>query len=193
MDGYNMNAFMTFDKESAQKAGGGDFVSESGCYVGEIQAKAITAGSGSKGIEFSLKTNEGLSANYINIYFEKANGDRINGGYNHLQSLMGLLQVGTLAMPVDDGQGNYWIKELCGKQAGLALQKRMYTKNDGADGYDFQLRAIFDANTLQTYKEKSNGEQAKKVPLLDETMKDIDERQSGGNSQPQSGGSDFDF
>lgn len=188
-----MNAFMTFDKESAQKAGGGDFVSESGCYVGEIQAKAITAGSGSKGIEFSLKTNEGLSANYINIYFEKDNGDRINGGYNHLQSLMGLLQVGTLAMPVDDGQGNYWIKELCGKQAGLALQKRMYTKNDGADGYDFQLRAIFDANTLQTYKEKSNGEQAKKVPLLDETMKDIDERQSGGNSQPQSGGSDFDF
>lgn len=190
-----MNAFMTFDKESAQKAGGGDFVSESGCYVGEIQAKAITAGSGSKGIEFSLKTNEGLSANYINIYFEKANGDRINGGYNHLQSLMGLLQVGTLAMPVDDGQGNYWIKELCGKQAGFALQKRLYTKaSDGSDGYDFQLRAIFDANTLQTYKEKSNGEQAKKIPLLDETMKDIDERQSGGQSSAQQKhGNDFDF
>ncbi len=180
-----MNAFMTFDKEAAQKAGGGDFISETGCYVGTIQAKAITAGSGSKGVEFSIETSEGLKGNYISIYFEKSDGAQIKGGFNHLQSIMGILQIGQLALPVDDGQGNYWIKELCGKQIGMALQKRLYTKNDGSDGYDFQLRALFDGQTLQTYKEKSNGEQAKKVPMLDETMKDEDKRTSGASGQAQ--------
>lgn len=179
-----MNAFMTFDKEAAQKAGGGDYINETGAYIGTIQAKAITAGSGSLGIEFSIKTDEGLMGNYINIYFQKANGDRINSGFNHLQSLMGLLQIGQLSQPVDDGQGNYTLKELDGKRIGLVLQKRLYTKNSGDDGYDFQLRAVFDPQTLQTYKEKSNNEQAKKVQYLDESLKDMDERKAGGQQSP---------
>ena len=75
-----MNAFMTFNKEAAQKACGGDFITETGAYIGEVQAKAITAGTGALGIEFSIKTDEGLTGNYISIYFQKANGDQIKSG-----------------------------------------------------------------------------------------------------------------
>jgi hypothetical protein len=85
-----MNTFMTFDKESAQKAGGGDYINETGAYTGVLTAKAVTAGTGSKGVEFSIKTDDGLTGNYISIYFEKANGEQIKSGFNHLQSLMGL-------------------------------------------------------------------------------------------------------
>lgn len=81
---------MTFDKESAQKAGGGDYINETGAYTGVLTAKAVTAGTGSKGVEFSIKTDDGLTGNYISIYFEKANGEQIKSGFNHLQSLMGL-------------------------------------------------------------------------------------------------------
>lgn len=187
--------FMTFEKESALKAGGGDYISETGAYVGTVTAKAITARSGSLGVELSIKTDEGLTGNFINIYFQKANGDKINSGWNHLQSMMGLLKIGTLAQPIDDGNGDFWIKEFNNQKIGLALQKRLYTKNDGSDGFDFQLRAIFDPLTLQTYKEKSENVEPKKVKLLDETMKDIDER-GQGNAQSQTGqssGDDFDF
>ena len=189
-----MNAFMTFDKEAAQKAGGSDYINETGGYVGLIQAKAITAKSGSLGIEFSIKTDEGLTANYIQIYFKKDNGDIIKSGYGHLQSMMGLLKVGELQNPVNDGDGNFWIKELCDKRIGLFLQKRLYTKNSGDDGYDFQLRAVFNPETLQTYKEQSNNVEAQKVPYMDENSKDIDERDANKaqQSQPQAQ-SDDDF
>lgn len=189
---------MTFEKDSALKAGGGDYISETGCYVGDIAAKAVTAKSGSLGVELSIKTDSGLTGNYITIYFQKSDGSRINSGFNHLQSMMGLLKVGNLAQPVDDGNGDYLIKEFCSKKLGLALQKRLYSKNDGSDGYDFQLRAVFDPVTNQTYKEKSEGTEAKKIKLLSETMKDQDERNQSqaGRSQPSQQSEsydDFDF
>lgn len=171
-----MTVFMTFDKEAAQKAGGSDFINETGEYVGKIKAKAITAKSGALGIELSIKTDQGLTGNYISIYFQKANGETIKSGYNHLQSMMGLLRVGTLQQPVSDGNGDFWIKEFDEKRIGLVLQKRLYSKTDGSDGYDFQLRAVFDADTQQTYKEKSEDKPAEKVRYLDESLKDIDER-----------------
>lgn len=188
-----MNTFMTFDKEAAQKAGGSDYVTETGGYVGSIQAKAITAKSGSLGIEFSMKTNEGLQANYIQIYFQKSDGERIKSGYGHLQSLMGLLQVGELANPTPDQNGDCWIKELCNKNIGLFLQKRMYTKSNGDDGYDFQLRAVFDPQTFQTYKEKSNGVQAQRIPYMDENTKDLDERSQVGQQSQQQDNGGYDF
>lgn len=190
-----MNSFMTFDKEAAQKAGGSDYIMETGGYTGAIQAKAITAGTGSKGIEFSIKTDEGLQANYIQIYFEKSNGDKIKSGYGHLQSMMGLLQIGNLAMPQPDANNDYWIKELCDKRVGFFLQKRLYRKSsDGSEGYDFQLRAVFDPQTLQTYKEKSNNVNAQRVPYMDENTKDLDERNaSGSNQQATQQTSEYDF
>lgn len=190
-----MNTFMIFDKEAAQKAGGGDYVTETGGYVGLIKAKAITAGTGSKGIEFEMLTKEGLKANYIQIYFEKANGEKIKSGYGHLQSLMGLLKVGQLEMPVDDGEGNYWIKEFCGKLTGFFLQKRLYTKTNGSgeDGYDFQLRAVFNPDTLQTYKEQSNGTEAQRIPYMDQNTKGLDERKSCQPQQNQQSEPEYDF
>ena len=188
-----MNTFMTFDKEAAQKAGGSDYVMETGGYTGAIQAKAITAKSGSLGIEFSMKTDEGLQANYIQIYFQKSDGERIKSGYGHLQSLMGLLQIGELAHPQSDQNGDCWINELCNKRVGLFLQKRMYTKNNGEDGYDFQLRAVFDPQTLQTYKEKSNGVDAQRVPYMDENTKDLDERNANAQPAQQAATQQYDF
>ena len=184
---------MSFDKEAAQKAGGSDYVTETGGYTGTIQAKAITAKSGSLGVEFSIKTDEGLIANYIQIYFKKSNGDIIKSGFGHLQSMMGLLRIGELQTPSGDSNGDFWIKELCNKNIGLFLQKRLYKKNSGDDGYDFQLRAVFDPKTLQTYKEKSTDTQAKKVPFMDENTKDLDERKDSQQQHQQNEATDYNF
>jgi len=178
--------FMTFEKDAALKAGGGDFVTETGCYVGAITAKAITARSGALGVEFSMKTDEGLTANYINIYFQKSDGTQIKGGYNLLQGLMGIFKLSNLNQPTPDANGDYYITEFHGKRACFALQKRVYTKNDGSDGFDFQLRAVGDADTLKTFKELATGSEAKKIPGLDESMKDIDERSEAQQSAPTS-------
>lgn len=170
--------FMTFEKESALKAGGGDFITETGCYVGRIQAKAITANSGALGVEFSIKTDEGLSGNFIKIYFQKADGTRINGGFNLLQGLMGILKIRELATPGPDQNGDHFLKEFHDQRVCFALQKRLYTKNDGSDGFGFELRAVAEADSLKTFRELSSGAEATKIKNLDESMTDIDERQA---------------
>jgi len=180
------NVLMTYNQDDAQKAGGGNFISDGGAYTGVFSvAKLVEAGTGSKGIEFSFDSVDGQKANYLTAYFAKANGEIIKGGNAVIQALMGVM--GLREITYTQGPDGTFIKELCGKSVGIFLQKNLYTKNDGADGYKFDIRVPFFSDSGQTLKEKIAQSQAKTIDSLTASYKDKDERgqNSGGFQQPQ--------
>ena len=87
----------TLDIESARKADTtGASIKELGKYVGEItQAKEIkSAKTGTKGIEFSFKSQSGQKAN-ISIYTLSAGGEKYQG-YEALMAIMTCMGLRTI-------------------------------------------------------------------------------------------------
>lgn len=175
------NTFMTYDESAGVKAGGSG-LSEGGAHVCDIvSAKYKEAGTGSKGIEFSLDVG-GLKANYITLYYAKADGSPIKGGSNALQAIMGILGLQKTTM-VQSGE-DWVVSEFTGKKIGLFLQKRLFTKSDGGDGYGFDIRVPFDAQTRQTLREKVESKQAQTIESMSKSYKDQDDT----TQQPAQGG-----
>ena len=178
-----MNTF-TFDKDLGQSAGESNFVSESGKYTGAI-TKALykVASTGTKGVELSFESSEGLAANYLSIWYEKADGAVIKGGMAMVNAIMGCTQTGSLSMSSragNDGAENF-APELEGKSIGLLLQKCLYTKNDGTDGYKFEIRIPFVAQNGKTLTEQMGNRDAVSIDKMLSTLKDKDERKPAQN------------
>lgn len=66
------------------------------------------------------------------------------------------------------------------QKVGLFLQKVLYTKNDGGDGYKFEVRHVFQPGTRKTYAEHAENAPAEAIAALELSMKDKDERIHGG-------------
>lgn len=186
----NNQPIFTLNKELASKAGGGDFISETGYYVGSIdKAQYVVAATGTMGLELSV-TTDGGKANYLTLYYSKSDKSIIAGGSNMIQAIMAVTGCNTLsATQVNGAQGvEHVAPELQGKHLGLVLQKVLYTKNDGSDGYKFQIVTVSNQQK-QTAKEMIEQNQAAKIDLMLETLKDKDERQAGkASNQSQSYG-----
>ena len=180
------NVFFSVDQEAATKAGGGDFISEGGAYIGIItKALCVQASTGSRGIELSFEDKTGLKANFITIYYAKQNGEVIKGGHNAINALMVIMGVQSLSH-VKQGE-EIVCNELINKPIGLCLQKVLYTKNDGSDAYRFELRFPFEPSTGLTVKEKLSNSGAKSVSLFESNYKDKDDRKQNAQ-QPQNQG-----
>jgi hypothetical protein len=166
-----------FNQESALKAGGGDFIQEGGAYPVEILlAKYITAGTGSRGMEFEVKTDAGQTAKFITIYFQKNDGSTIPSGYSTLCGIMYFLGLQGLTMQ-QSGQDSF-APELAGRRVGLFLQKVLYTKNAGGDGYKFDIRAPFNPDGFHTVKEANDKVQAKTIQNWSNSYQDKDDRKT---------------
>lgn len=173
-----------FNQDAAIKAGGGDFINEGGAYaVTIISAKYVTAGTGSRGMEFEVKADSGQTAKFITIYFQKNDGTPINGGYSTLCGIMYFLGLQGLSMQ-QSGPDSF-APELTGKRVGLFLQKVLYTKNAGGDGYKFDIRAPFNPDGMHTVKEAESKSEAKTVQNWVNSYQDKDERKA---QQPASSG-----
>ena len=170
------NVLMTYNQDDAQKAGGGNYISDGGAYTGVFSvAKLVTAGTGSKGIEFTFDSVGGQKANYLTAYFSKSDGEIIKGGHAVIQALMGVM--GLREITYTQGPEGTFINELRNKPVGVFLQKNLYTKSDGSDGYKFDIRVPFFVDTMQTVKEKTENSQAKTISSLTTSYKDKDERE----------------
>ena len=178
------NVFFQVDQDAAVKAGGGDFISEGGAYMGIItKALCVQAKTGTQGIELSFEEKTGLKANYITLYYQKQSGEVIKGGHSVINALMVIMGIQNLTYT--ETQDGVFCDELTNKPIGLCLQKVLYTKNDGGEGYKFELRFPFDTSTGLTVKEKLSNSPAKSVSLFDTNYKDKDDRQA---QQPQNQG-----
>lgn len=186
---------MTYNQELAAKAGGGEYLQQGGAYEVEItEAKYVTAGTGSSGLQFSVKTSDGLKGNYINVYYAKkpasqgVAGETITGGASILQAMMGVLRVERMTA-VKEGDG--WIcPEFTGKKIGLFLQKKLTTKLDGSDSYGFEIKVPFNPVDKRTLREIASNTPAQTVARMAANYKDDDQRKvtSGSTGSAQSEG-----
>lgn len=181
-----MQPIFTFNQEDAKKAGPSG-ASESGAYAGIIRTAIFStsrdANSQSQSMEFSLDADVG-PINYLRVSYIGRDGSPLQGGNAMIQAIMGLTGVKALhATEVVNSQNEteYHCKELEGKPIGFVLQKVLYTKNSGGDGYRFEIRQAFGTKTRKTYKEGIEGLLAETVDKLVASLSDKDERQQGGN------------
>lgn len=195
-----------FDAESAKASGPGG-ASETGAYTGTIRSAIFTSGrdSQSQSMEFSLDSDVG-SINYLRVSYIGRDGNPLKGGTAMINAIMGLTQTKQLFSTEVQGENGpeYHCKDLEGKPIGFVLQKVLYTKTDGGDGYKFEIRQAFGTKTRKTYKEAVDNVPAEAVEKLLSVLTDRDERQAqpamsgmpssnqrsmlGGNQQPAGNG-----
>lgn len=194
--------FMTFNKELAEKSGGSDFLQSGGAHICTITvAKCVQAKTGTHGIEFSVVTDDGAKANYLTAYYAKQDNTPIGSGQSLLNALMGFMNLQSISyIPQNiNGEQCSIVPEFTNKKIGLFLEKVLRTKNDGSDGYGFNIRCPFDPQTKQTFKEKSQSQPAQAIDRMAESYKDKDERskpsmaQQSAQQQSPAGYEDFDF
>ncbi|WP_405423476.1 hypothetical protein [Pantoea stewartii] len=172
----------TFDPESAKTAGPSG-ASEGGAYAGTIKSAIFTqardAESKSESMEFSLDSDVG-SINFLRVSYVGRDGNPLRSGNAMIQAIMGLTKTKALHATEVRNEKNeveYHCKELEGKPIGFVLQKVLYTKQDGKDGYRFEIRQAFGPQTRKTYKEATENLPAEVVDKLVASLTDKDERQ----------------
>lgn len=183
----------TADPAAARQANANNYIDQSDKYIGEFTlAEAVTSRQGTEGIEFSFKSREGQQANYLTLWTYNAKGEKLYG-FKVLSAIMTVMGIKDLAPKkgnIKDKDGNARqvtaFPALHGKPIGLVLQKVLYTKNDGRDGYKFNIFAPFQASTELTAKEILDGvTQPKALGGIVASLKDKDERTGGyGGGQP---------
>ena len=171
-----MNIIFEYSQELAITAGESAFINTSGAYTGRI-TNAIWDGSqnsNSAYLELSFESDDGLKANYINIWHANKNGDPIKSGIAKINAMMGLLKLPRLSSVPKDNHNI--CPELIGKPIGLVLQKVLYSKTNGDDSYKFEIVVPFGANTGKTLKEAVENLPAQRVEQIIATLQDKDDR-----------------
>lgn len=179
------NVTFTYNQEAALAAGQGGFITESGAYVVTIlEAKYMTSKSGAESIEFSVETEDGKKANYINIYCQKKDKTPNMYGINMINAVMGCIGVQQLTTKMIDVH-THLAPELIGQRIGLVLQKTLKTKSDGKKTYSLGIMLPFVAQTRQTLEEKIKNLPAQAIDKQVATLQDKDERKQSPRSYEQ--------
>ena len=181
------NVMFQFSQEAAMASRESFGITESGAYVGKLSAKYVQGSNGSKsaGIEFSLECDQG-KLNYLTAWYQKKDGTCNTTGYNLVNAMMGLLKLQTLT---SKQVGEDWVcPEFEGKQLGLVVQKELFTKNDGSEGYKFEIVMPFSAQSRKTLKEAIANAPATAVDKMIPLLKTKDNRSKSQGSYQQVGG-----
>jgi hypothetical protein len=172
------NVMFQYSQESAMQARESFGISESGAYTGNLSAKYVQGknGSQSAGIEFTLETEAG-KLQYLSVYYQKKDGTVNTGGYNTINAMMGLLKIQQLtSKQVGD---DWFCPEFNAKSIGLVVQKSLFTKQDGSDGYKFEIVMPFSAQSRKTLKEALANAPAQAVDKMLPLLKTKDDRKQG--------------
>lgn len=149
--------------KSADNMGSG--IRETGKYVGQFtRAEALVSQSGTQGVGFSFKSKEGQTADYLDLYTMKENGDELPS-MKALHAIMACLKI----REINEGKIKFekWdtvarqrltieatgYPDLLGKDIGLLLQKEIYTDNQGKERERVIIYGIFQAGTELTASE----------------------------------------
>ena len=183
-------------------------IKETGKYVGTItRAEFLHARTGTKGLGLSFKTDTGLTADYLDLYHTKDNGEQLSG----LKTVNAILCCAKVA---DARQGRIKVEkwnnekkaretvevdgypELMGKRIGLLLQKVLETDDQSKDRERLQIFAVFSAETELTasemYAKKTNPERLSLMleALLARPILDKRNKKGGASRSSDSAGAD---
>lgn len=158
---------LTLNSDEARKADNiSSVIRESGKYVGTItRAQKLLSKNDVQGLGLSFKTDDGASANYLDLYTVKPNGDILRG-YNIVQALLCCCRIRdaqegpiTFERWDRDEGGMVEVTEegypaIMGKRVGFILQKELATHSiTGADTERMNIVAVFEASTGLTASE----------------------------------------
>lgn len=156
----------TLDTKQAKAADSiSSSIRETGKYIGTFtRAEAITSKNGTKGIGLSFKADDGSTADYLDLYTHKADGDALSS----LKTVNAILAVLKLR-GINEGQIQFekWDKtsksrvkttgpgypELMGKRIGFLLRKELETDDQGQDRERIAIFAVFQPETELTATE----------------------------------------
>jgi len=187
-------------------------IKESGKYIGTITRaeKLVSKDKGTEGLGLSFKSDTGQTADYLDIYHTKSNGETLSG----LKTVNAILCCAKVAEAAEGPiKVEKWDKQagarvsaqvtgypaLIGKRIGLLLQRVLETDQNGKDRDKVQIFAVFNAETELTasemYAKKTSPERLSSmlVALMAKPVRDNrthGARTSGGAS---SGGYDGRF
>lgn len=157
---------LTFNAQEAARADQiASNITETGKYIGTItRAEKLTSTKGTQGLGISFKSDDGSTADYLDLYTVNAQGEPLPS-MKIVQALLGCLQLRS----VQDGKikCSKWNKEarnreevvvdgypdMMGKRIGLLLQKALETDQNGADRDRIQIFGVFQADTELTVSE----------------------------------------
>lgn len=192
-----MQRSYTADPDAARQANANNYIDQSGKYKGVFTlAEVVSSQKGTEGIEFSFKSDDEQQANYLTLWTYNERGEALYG-YKVLNAIMTVMGVKELTpkqgnLPDKDGTTRQVLAfpALHNKPVGLVLQKVLYTKKDGKDGYKFNIFAPFQASSELTAKELLDGKtQPQALAGIVGSLKDKDERTGGYAGGQSHGGS----
>lgn len=184
-----MTTSYTFDQESASNAdNAANRVDSSGAYIGIFTSvHAFKSSKGTDGLHFEFQSSDGGSTQF-DLYTRKEDGTAVFG-MNQVQAMMAIM--GLKGLTAVTGRHQAWVDgnkqevegevfpDLCGKRIGLVLQKELYTKGSGQDGYRFSLYGVFHADTRFTASEmKDKASKPEKLAKILSGLKDKDTRKA---------------
>lgn len=193
-----MTQVFQYNEQQAAEAdagGGGDYITESCVVRGFIeQAKWVEANSGAKGLELTFESAEGQKANYLTLYYQKKDGSPNEVGNNQIQSLMGV--TGAKSLSQAPSANGLIAPELTRKPVQVALERENYIKNNGDEGFRFQIKCFMSAKSGLTIYEHQNGKQAESAAYwADRFAKNPKgappKQQSSGGAQYSNGPNDY--
>ena len=190
------------DPKSAAAAGAANYISETGKYIGTFtRAEIVTSKKGTEGVEFSFLDQSGLRCDYLTLWTYNPSGEALPS-LKVLNAIMACLRTRTLEpQPITvtrhDGATEHaeGFPALTLRPIGVLLQREAYVKNNGDEGYKFNIYAPFDAATELTAGEilakKSEPEQlAKMIAVLKD--KPLSGNKPSGTTAAKSSGQTFD-
>jgi hypothetical protein len=162
---------LKLNTESAKQADNiASSIRESGKYVGVItRAERLSSTQGTEGLGLSFRASDGSTADYLDIYTTKSNGEALMGAKT-VNALLACLKL----REVKDGRirCEKWNKEerkretvevdgypdMMGKRIGLLLQKELGTHHKtGEDTEKMTIFSVFSADTELTASEILDG------------------------------------
>lgn len=172
-------------------------IRESGKYVGIItRAEKLTARTGTVGLGLSFKADSGQTADYLDLYHTKGDGETLSG-LKTVNAILCCTKVSEATEgPIqcekwqDGGRQRVTVTgypALMGKRVGLLLQQVLETGKDGKDREKVQIFAVFNADTELTasemYDKKTKPE---RLPnMLDALLaRPVRDNRKGGKVKP---------
>lgn len=180
-------------------------IRESGKYIGTItRAEKLVSKNGTEGIGLSFRASDGSTADYLDIYYQKGNGETL-AGLKTVNAIMACLKL----REAKDGRIRFerWNKDarkrepveadgypdLMGKRIGLLLQKELASNQYGEDVERMLIFGVFSAETELTASEildgKTNPERLAKMVEALAARPVRDSRDKGARSAPRSASS----
>jgi hypothetical protein len=135
-------------------------IRETGQYLGTItRAEKLLSRNGTVGVGFSFKADDGSTANYLDVYTEKSNGEKLRG-HNIVNAILCCTRIksaedGSITCEKWDNDARRLFTAtvpgypaLMNKRIGLVLQKELQTHSTtGKDVERMNIVAAFEAST----------------------------------------------